>query len=186
MPARYHKLGIDANGNCDILWFVNLPRIVKANPNDPEWKFPYATRRYIEKLRKKFEEYQRNMGKKNWHHQTYKQTHVLPMNRPNKIPWESVPPHWRARCQELFNRKVAIEKAKKIHGWPTPGKIRSIRMNCARAGRHYFNGENHTKHFAYLMARKMWILYQQWEVEQERKKFVMEREPMPHKILEVG
>ena len=113
-------------------------------------------------------------------------THVLPANRPNRIPWESVPPQFRERCQKLFNRKVAEEKAKGIPGWPSDGKIRSIRMNVANAGRHYFNAENFIRYIHYKRDKKMWLLYQEWLAKEERKKLLAERGPEEHTFLEIG
>lgn len=108
------------------------------------------------------------------------------MNRPNPIPWESVPPQYRHRCQQLFNRKIAEARAKGIPGWPTQGKIKSIRMNCANAGRHMFNGEYYLRYSIYKRQRNIWMLYLEWLAEQRYAEELRARGPEQHKQLEIA
>jgi hypothetical protein len=160
---------------------VKSPCKVKPDPNDPTWTYPYATRARIESLAK----YMSEFGKRstNWHMQGKRKesTRVLPNKRKNKIPFESVPPHLRFRAEQWFNRKVAEEQTKGILGWPSPGKIRSLRMNACNAGRHMWNGEYYTRYRHYLKKKKAWLMYLEWKAKQERQDF---SQPMPHKVLE--
>jgi hypothetical protein len=162
---------------------VDEPRRIKPDPKDPEWTFPFASRQRIENL----ERYFASLGQKNTAFGSGRKLKpVLPANRPNKIPWESVPPQYRFRCQQLFNRKIAEERAKKIPGWPTRGKIDSLRMNVTNAGRHMFNGEYWVRYFHYKRNKKMWLLWLDWCAKEQREKAVAERGPEAHAQLEVG
>ena len=158
-------------------------RHIKPNPADPTWTFPYASRACIENI----ERYMALCGSRHFTFANMRgvKTHVLPKSRKNKIPWESVPPHFRHRCEELFNRKVAIERAKGIPGWPSEGKIRSIRMNCANAGRHFFNGESYARYKRYLRMRNMWLRWLDWKAKNERASLLAARGPEAHGQLEI-
>lgn len=166
---------------CGILAFVNGPRRIKPDPNDPEWKFPYATREYIVNLA----QYMSEFGKRptNWHMQQKigQRTHVLSENRKNMIPFESVPPYLRFRAEQWFNRKIAECKAEGRPNWPSPGKIRSLRMNACNAGRHMWNGEYYLRYSNYQSKKKMWLRWLDWKAQQERREA---QEPMPHRVLE--
>jgi hypothetical protein len=155
-------------------------RTIKPDPLDPDWKFPYAKRARIEKLIAYFAKF---ATKQRYFGGTDKQ--VLPENRKNKIPWESVPPQYRYRCQLLFNRKIAQEKAKGIPGWPTWGKVNSIRMNVTNAGRHSFNGDARRRYAHYKSKKNMWLAWLKWNNEQQHAQRMKELGPTASRRLEI-
>jgi hypothetical protein len=163
---------------------VSLPRKVKPNPKDPDWVYPYASRQRIENLTKYFMAF----GKKprDWHTQTGKQTHVFDKNRWRReaiIPFESVPPWLRHRAEQWFNRKIAECKAEGRPNWPSPGKIRSLRMNACHVGRNLWTRKNFASFVLYRKNKKAWLLWLEWNAKNERRE---SQEPMPHRVLEVA
>jgi hypothetical protein len=116
---------------------VKARRIIKPKKEDgPDWKFPYAHRAYIEKLREYFRTAPKSGG---FRCQTRAQTHVLSnkeslrIRREEGTNWPSVPPEHRAQAEFHFHRRVA-EKTRE-QGYITPGQVRSIRMNVVRFAR---------------------------------------------------
>ena len=156
----------------------------KENP-DPTWTYPYATRLEIENLQVYFSHFATRI--RGWHQQKDTDTHALPRVKGawgSKIPWESVPPQHRARVEEWFNKKLAELKAKGIT--PSPGKIRSLRMNAANYGRHVLTGHRMADRTAYEIRKKKWLRYLEWKAAEERKEFLAKRTKSPSKVLEVA
>jgi len=157
------------------------PRVIKPNPKDPDWKFPYASRRAITNLLAIFAKYGR---KRSFFIEP--NTPVLDKHRPNQIPWESVQPQFRPECQRIFNMLVARERAKGIPGWPSAGKIKSLRMNVTCMGRYRMTGIQKMQYLKYRKQRKMWNLYHDWLAAEARKAELAARGPEQHRVLEVA
>jgi hypothetical protein len=157
----------------------------QMKPKDPEWTYPYATRRQIENLRIYFSHFATRI--RGWHQQKDTDTHALPRVK-NKwgtgIPFESVPPQHRARVEAWFNRKLAEIKAQGIT--PSPGKIRSLRMNAANFGRHVLTGHRRIDRAQYEMRKRKWLRYLSWKAAEERKELLARRGPNPSKVLEIS
>jgi hypothetical protein len=156
---------------------------VKPDPNDPTWTFPYATRQYIEKLR----DYFRTCRKRNWHTQTRAYTHALTdkeaarIRREEGTNWPSVPPQYRAWCEEHFNRFIEKKKAEQ-GGTIRPGQVRGIRMRVACFGRH---GYERSKRGLYGQRKAMWLCFNAWETENQRQEYLKSLPPTQSKILDV-
>jgi hypothetical protein len=160
-------------------------RTVRWNPKDPDWTFPYCTRKTLERIREYFESFKiPGAHPHGWREQTRRQTHAL--EKSDGTPWSSVAPHFRERVEKWFQMKVAQEKAKGIPGWPTPGKIRSLRMNAAYFGRHILTFKRLRWAGHYTRRKRIWLLYQEW---MSKKEFVEREVSRPHtasRVLEVG
>ena len=160
-----------------------MPRhngVIKPNTEDPTWTYPWASRKHIQRLEEYFTTF--HLRPRGWHRQKRDDARVF--RQAQKIPWESVAPHLRDRCQQLFNRKIAEEKSKGIPGWPSAGKIRSIRCNCAMAARWMWTGLRYMNYSHYQQDKKAWLKYQAWKAQQER--HGMNNASLAHKFLEVG
>lgn len=149
---------------------------------DPGWQYPYATRariafveRYVAEL-----EYR----KRNYKPFTTRgrDSHVL-----KGMPGvDSVPPHLRADADAWFNRRIEIERAKGIPGWPSPGKIRSLRMLRAKFARDLLSG-NSAKRIVFRRAvLKEWNRYLAWLAQQDRQMILRNLPPIAPKVLEIA
>ena len=156
-------------------------RVVKPNPCDPTWDFPFASRERIEKIRAYFTSFETGERKRGFHNVRHKA--VIPEA---KTPWASVPAHFRAQVDAWFRMKVALERAKRIRGWPTRWKIQSLRMNAAYFGRHVLTGKRYANHGHYAWMKQVWLAYKDWEA---RKQYVAREISRPHtssKLLDIG
>ena len=147
---------------------------------DPTWTYPYQSREKVENLRIYFELHLPNRVR-SW--KDNPNTHALPPGRKVKIPWESVPPHFRPNVEAWFQMMVA--RVKKERGFITPGKLRSLRMNAANFGRQILTGRRRQNHAQYTRMKNQWLRYKAWEAQQQRRELVESRGPMPHKFLEL-
>ena len=151
---------------------------------DPTWLYPHKSRLYIENLRVYFELHLPNRIR-NWDQQTPHDTHALPRigkHWGTGEPWASVPPHFRPKVEAWFQMMIA--RVKKERGSITPGKIRSLRMNAANFGRNVLSGRRRENHRQYNRMKKQWLMYKEWEAQQQRRELVASRGPMPRKVLE--
>jgi hypothetical protein len=132
--------------------------------HEKDWTYPHASRERIEWLQHYFATHKIVHG---WH-EPIKDTHVFKRSSP-LYGSDSVPVHLRARADEWFNRAIAKEQAKKIPGWPSAGKIRSLKMNRANIGRHVLAGNKHLhRQQTYKMRLNQWTRYLEWLAKQER------------------
>lgn len=152
---------------------------------DPTWRYPHATRLQIDNLRVYFSHFATRI--RGWHQQTDADTHVFPLingKRGTGIPWESVPPQHRARVEAWFNKKLAELKLKGIT--PTPGKIRSLRMNATVYGRYVLTGKRRADKSQYDRRKREWLRYLSWKAAEERKELLALRGPNPRKVLQIA
>lgn len=157
-------------------------RKVKLKPKDPDWTFPYATRACLERIREYFEGFQKGLHPQGW--RLNKNTHAL--KKSDGTPFASVLPHLRPKVIAWFEMMLARERAKKIAGWPSPGKVRSLRMNAAHFGRNVLTGRRRANKSVYDRRKRIWLAFQEWE---NRKQFVDREVERPHtssKLLELG
>src|SRR6516165_12199898 len=115
-------------------------RKVKPNPNDPTWTFPYATRKYVEKLRRYFLKEIIPAGQL-WRS---KANPVLPKKvslamRKRGIQWPSVPRRFRKQVNDWYIKKLNEWIAE--HGSITRAKDQSLKMNAACYGRYVLTGK---------------------------------------------
>lgn len=159
------------------------PRRINPNPADPDWKYPYASRRAIENLEKYFAHFKGSNG--GWKQQQKEgiPTTVFSNSRRSRIRWESVQPHLRDRCEQQLSQKIAEERAKGRPGWPTAGKIRSLMGNITRNARYCWSGKLYLSLSMHNQRRNRWLLYLDWKAKEERRELVG---PMPRKVLEVS
>jgi hypothetical protein len=154
-------------------------RVVKRDPKDPDWKFPYASREYIDYLRQYFAAFAtRN---KDWHDNPH--THVLPpKERRPDIPWYTVPEQHREKVEIWFQRKLAEWKAS---GRPlTRGKLQSLRMNATVFGRYILTGKRRANHARYDRHKRVWLTYLSWEAQQDRREVELSRPFAARKVLD--
>ena len=155
-------------------------RPVRANPKDPEWKFPYASRERIDTLRQYFAHFATRL--EGWHQNP--RTHALhPKDRHPEIPWYSVPEQHRAKVQAWFDFKIAELKAKNIT--ITAGKLQSLRMNAANYGRYVLTGKRRANHAVYARHKRIWFAYLEWSAERDRRDIEIAKDFTPSKRLEV-
>ena len=157
--------------------YLRLVRVIKPNPADPDWKFPHCSRKTIEKL----ERYFSTFHERNQRWGQGKDKPVLPSNRKNKIPWESVPPHRRHIAQQLFDGYM--EKCRKQGRPITWGVINSYRCVATRLAR-TTPAELHHRYEIYATKKKMWLCYQNWLNEQRRAELFGNQEKNEHKVLQ--
>jgi hypothetical protein len=152
---------------------------VKANPDDPSWTFPYATRETIDELRQYFAAFATRL--EGW--KMKRHTSVIPpKERDPSIPWQSVPPQHRAKVQEWFENKLKECKAK---GALTQGKINSLRMNAANFGRHILTRNRARNKAAYLKKKRLWLTWLEWDAQHQRKEIEIAKPFTPSKQLEI-
>lgn len=147
--------------NCRVCAYrlrVKPLRKVNADPKDPDWKFPYATRGTLEKIRDYFESFQTG-----GHPQGWKQLRHERIIKAPKIPWESVPPKYRAEVDRWF--KMKLNQARQ-NGPVSAGKIRSLKMNATYYGRHVLTGKRSMNRLNYELRKRIWLEFQQWEKQQ--------------------
>lgn len=155
-------------------------RVVKANPRDPAWKFPYATRENIDYLRQYFAKFATRL--EGWRQNP--KTHALPAKerRPD-IPWFSVPPQHREAVEIWFQRKLAEWKQS---GRPlTAGKLQSLRMNAANYGRYVLTGKRRGNRSAYERNKRIWLEFLSWQAKQDRKELEASRPRTASKVIEL-
>lgn len=157
-------------------------RKIKPNPNDPTWTFPYATRKYIEKLRRYFLTELKPTSQMYWR---TKKTHAIPQKkalamRKRGIRWPSVPRRFVAKVDAYFDSQC--QKYIAEHGELPWGVRNSIRMRAANYGRTVLTGKKNSNFGRYKAFKRMWFAYLDWE-EHERK---MRLPPTPSKILDVA
>lgn len=133
-------------------------RKVKADPKDPTWLFPYATRKTLEKIRDYFEGFQTGGHPRGWKQLGHKAIIAAP-----KVQWESVPPKYRAEVNRWF--KMKLNQLKQI-GPVSPGKIASLRMNASYYGRHVLTGKRRSNRGKYERKKRIWLSFQDWEKQQ--------------------
>lgn len=153
---------------------------------DPDWKYPHATRLEIENLRVYFSHFSRPNRIVGWKDQKDTDTHALPRINGKwgtGIPWESVLPQHRAKVDAWFNNKLAELHAKGIT--PSPGKIRSLRMNAAMYGRHILTFKHLGLRAGYRQRKRKWLRYLNWKAAEERKELLAARGPNPSKVLAI-
>lgn len=138
-----------------------MPRL----PKDPTWTYPYRTRNQIAAAKRYLAKcHAKKHGWNNFKHR--ERPEALPGNRPNKIEWESVPPQFRQATQEWFNQKIAECKARGIS--LTDGKIRSLRCNATRQGRHIMTKKHGIKMWVYYSMRAVVERYEKWLTQQQK------------------
>jgi hypothetical protein len=155
-------------------------KVIAPNPKDPDWKFPYASRNAVENARHYFESFQTGGHPAGWH----QLRHYAVIKKP-KVPFESVPEKFRAKAKAWFEMKLREEFAKKIPGWPTVGKIRSLRMNATYYGRILLTGKRRANRSVYEKRKKIWLAYQEWEKRQHFVDVEASRPHTSHKLLEI-
>jgi hypothetical protein len=162
--------------------FVPKPlRIVKPDPKDPTWTFPYASRQRIENIRAYMAHFATRL--EGWKQNP--RTHALPakQRRPD-IPWYSVPVQHRQRVQEWFDRKIAELHAKGVT--ITAGKIQSLRMNATVFGRYVLTGKRSMNRMHYELNKRIWLAYLDWQAKHEKKEIDIERPATRSKMLELA
>jgi hypothetical protein len=153
--------------------------------DDPTWTYPFASRLEIENLRVYFSHFATRI--RSWKQQKDTDTHALPKINGawgGREPWASVPPQHRARVEAWFNHKLAELRAKGIT--PTPGKIRSLRMNAAMYGRYVLTGKRRMNRVHYEMRKRKWLRYLSWKAAEERKELLAGRGPNESKVLPIA
>jgi hypothetical protein len=164
-----------------------VPRYIASRhvDEDPTWRYPFASRKQIENLRIYFEHFRTRP--RSWHDQSDKETRVFyPREKKNGhfVIHDSVPPHLRKRADDWFNQKIAELKAQGIT--PSPGKIRSLRMNRANIARNYWTGKRFADYSLYLAKKNAWLKYLAWEAQQQRTELNRQRGRTRSKLLEVA
>ena len=158
-------------------------RVVKRDPKDPTWLYPFARRERIEGLRVYFSTFHKRRKSFASMHAGRRFTGILYHLRKNKIPWESVAPWNRPAAQAWFDKKIAEYKAQgRTITW---GIINSVRMNATRFGRSVRTGEAMGKYITYGQRKALWLNYQAWESKQQRQAHVEATGGLPHKVLEL-
>lgn len=155
-------------------------RVVKPNHQDPDWKFPFATRETIDEIRQYMAHFATRL--EGWKQNP--RTHALPAKerRPD-IPWYSVPEQHRAAVQVWFTRKIEELKAS---GRPiTAGKIQSLRMNATNFGRYVLTRKRSANRMNYEKKKRIWLAYLQWSAKQHRKEIELAKPFTPSKVLEL-
>jgi len=158
---------------------------LNSKRKDPDWKYPFQTRLQIENLRIYFSHFATRI--RSWDQQKDTDTHALRRIKGKwgtGEPWASVPPQHRTRVEAWFNKKLAELKAKRIT--PTPGKIRSLRMNAANYGRYVLTGKRRANKAHYDLRKRKWLRYLSWKAAEERKELLARRGPSPSKVLEIS
>jgi hypothetical protein len=140
---------------CAYLFRVKPMRRVKPDPQDPDWTFPYATRKTLEKIRDYFESFQTGGHPRGW-----KQLRHVSVVKGAKIPWASVDPKHRAEVDRWFKMKL---NQLRLLGPVRPGKIASLRMNAAYYGRHVLTRKRGANRSAYQRRKRIWLAFQDWE-----------------------
>lgn len=160
--------------------------LLYSKRKDPTWRYPYATRLEIENLRIYFSHFATRI--RSWKQQKDTDTHALPRGKGGKWgtgePWASVRPDLRPKVEAWFNRKLAEIQARGIT--PTPGKIRSLRMNAANYGRHVLTYHRAADRMHYQVRKKKWLRYLSWKAAEERKELLANRGKNPSKVLEIS
>jgi hypothetical protein len=148
-------------------------RTIKFNPDDPDWKFPYASRRYIDRLRVLFEQTIPDHLRYGWtwKNQPRSYTHALPDKVAAELRkttrWPSVPPEHRAICERYFQEKMAaLTKRYGATENIPPGKVRAYRMVIAKFGRYNMTGKRMYALYRRRIDRSMWHRYLDWERQQ--------------------
>lgn len=147
---------------------------------DTDWQYPYATRTriaFLERFVAELEYRKRN-------HKSFttrgKDSHVL-----KGMPGvDSVPPHLRADADAWFNRRIQMERAKGIPGWPSPGKVRSLRMLRARFARDVLSGNSARRIVFRRQNLREWNRYLDWLARQDRQMILRNLPPIQPKVLE--
>ena len=155
-------------------------RIVKPNPQDSGWKFPYASRERIDSLRQYFAHFATRL--EGWKQQP--RTHALPAkDRRPDIPWFSVPEQHREKVNDWFLRK--LEEWKRSGRPLTAGKIQSLRMNAANYGRYVLTRKRAANRMVYERNKRIWLEFLNWQERQDRKEVELSRPLKPSKVLEL-
>ena len=140
----------------------------KLKPPDPTWSYPHATRNQVEGAKRYLDTHK---ALPNWNIRPVGgQNAVLDQHRKNKIPWESVRPDLRPRCQEWFDTRIAKYKAEGRQ--ITQGIINSVRCNATRQGRYCLTTRYSLDRLNWKHALKVWNRYLEWLAVEERLKFV--------------
>jgi len=154
-------------------------RVVKPDPRDPEWTFPFASRARVTKIRAYFLALPNRQ--KSWRTQNVK-TILTPKERANLEPWAQVPVQHRDRVEKWFNMKVAQLPAHRR----TVAKINSLRGNAINYGRHVLTGKRRANKGWYDLAKRIWIEFQKWEATEIAREQRASLPPTRRKILEVA
>ena len=155
-------------------------RVVKPNPRDPSWKFPYASREKIDELRQYFAAFANRL--EGW--KQNKHTHALPeKDRRPDIPFYSVPEQHRAEAIRWFNMK--IDELKKSGRPITQGKINSLRMNATNYGRYVLTRKRSINRMQYERRKRIWLTFLEWDAKQQGKEIEVNKPYTPSKQLEI-
>ena len=153
-------------------------RVLKPNPKDPEWTFPYASRERVTKLRKYFLALPNRP--RNWNTQHAKCI-LSNKERATLEPWAQVPVQHRDRVDAWFKMKVAQLPAHKR----TAGKIRSLRGNAVCYGRWVLTRKRHFNKMWYDLNKRIWLAFQEWEAKEIAREQRASLPPTARKMLEV-
>ena len=155
-------------------------RVVKPNPKDPDWKFPYASRERVDSLRQFFARFATRTH--NWTDNP--RTHCNhPKDRHPEIPWYQVPEQHREKVEIWFQKKLAEFKAT---GRPlTRGKLQSLRMNAVAYGRFVLTGKRSLNYRLYCKNKRMWLAFLEWSADQDRRNIEIAKDHTRSKQLEI-
>lgn len=154
-------------------------RVVKPDPKDPDWTFPYASRQRIENIRAYMAHFATRL--EGWKQNP--RTHALPpKERHPEIPWYSVPEKFRPEVERWFNMKVAQLPPHRR----TIGKIQSLRMNATVYGRYILTGKRRGKKTQYEINKRIWFCYLEWSAANDKKEIDVTRPLTASKVLEIG
>lgn len=155
-------------------------KVVKPDPRDPTWRFPYASRQRVDELRQYFAQFATKP--KGWRAQPRTHcTHIK--DRHPEIPWYQVEEHLRPRVEEWFQRKVAEWKASRRP--LTRGKLQSLRMLAVRQGRWIWTGKRAMNALHYKMRKQVWLAFLEWSADQDRRNIEIAKDHTRSKQLEI-